>query len=171
LLDEAVAVGIKNYVHLMYNVPHESDADVESLIRLVERYMNCDMVVFLPQRFLLEPQSLMYEQPEKYGLKNIRSVGKTVFEREQYVYDEIEGIDYAGVELRNELNRKKLADTLEWIHYRNMMNGRTNGLAKLLPQFLVHFGKLSAKSRKLKWIHKAATDWIASRNAAIREQL
>lgn len=171
LLDEAVAVGIKNYVHLMYNVPHESDADVESLIRLVERYMNCDMVVFLPQRFLLEPQSLMYEQPEKYGLQNIRGVGKTVFEREQYVYDEIDGIDYAGVELRNELNRKKLADTLEWIHYRNMMNGRNKGLAKLLPQLLVHFGKLSAKSRKLQGIHKAVTDWVASRNAAIREQL
>ncbi len=88
---------------------------MESLIRLVERYKECDMVVFLPQRFLLEPQSLMFEHPEEYGLADIRSVGKTVFEREQYVYAEIEAADHEAVELRNELHRKKLADTLEWI--------------------------------------------------------
>lgn len=171
LLDEAVELGIKNYVHLIYNAPHESEADVESLIRLVERYKECDMVVFLPQRFLLEPQSLMFEHPEKYGLENIRSVGKTVFEREQYIYAEIDAADHAAVELRNELRRQTLADTLEWIHYRNMMHGRNKGLMRFLPKLLVCSGKLSARSELLLGIHKAVTNWIALRNTAIREQL
>jgi radical SAM superfamily enzyme YgiQ (UPF0313 family) len=171
LLDEAVAAGIKNYVHLMYNTPHETDSDAESLIRLMERYKHCDMVVFLPQRFLLEPHSLMFDHPEKFGLKNIRSVGRTVFEREQYVYDEIEEADHAQVELRNELHRKKLAYSLEWIHYRNMMNGRNKGLSKWLPRLLIYSGRFCANSRLLVNLHRALTNWIALRNTAFREQL
>ncbi len=86
LIEESISLGIKNYVHLIYNTPHESEGDVESLIRLIERYVDSDMVAFLPQRFLLEPQSLMFAHPERYGLTNLRSVGTSVFEREQFEY-------------------------------------------------------------------------------------
>jgi Radical SAM superfamily len=171
LLDEAVALGIKNYVHLIYNTPHESATDVESLIRLVRRYINCEMVVFLPQRFLLEPQSLMFEYPEKYGLQNIEAIEKTVFEREQHIYEEIGGPDHRGVETRNKLHRKQLAETLDWIHYRNMMAGRNKGLSGFLPKLLMYSGRWSANSPLLHGFHTRLITWIASRTTAIREQL
>lgn len=171
LLDEAVALGIKNYVHLMYNMPHESDEAVESLIRLVKRYMHCKLVVFLPQRFLLEPQSLMHEHPEQYGMRNIRSIETTIFEREQYVYDEIDGTDHSQVDLRNKLNRRKLHDTLEWIRYRNLLDGPNGGILRFLPNILVYSGKHSADSRILRKLHTTLTDWIELRNNAVREQL
>jgi hypothetical protein len=171
LLDASIDSGIKNYVHLMYNTPHESDEAVESLIRLVKRYMRCHMVVFLPQRFLLEPQSLMFEHPEKYGLGNIRSVGKTAFEREQYIYDEIDGPDYVQVQLRNERNRKKLQETLEWIHYRNLLNVPNGGILSFLPKVLVYSGRYSEGSRLLRKLHTSITDWIQLRNNALSEQL
>ena len=50
LIDCAADLGIKNYIHLMYNTPHETEADVEALIKLIERYIKSDMVVFLTQR-------------------------------------------------------------------------------------------------------------------------
>ncbi|HMK36007.1 MAG TPA: radical SAM protein [Desulfomonilaceae bacterium] len=170
LLDEAVDLGIKNYLHLMYNVPHESDADVEKIIGLVERYRNCDLVSFLPQRFLLEPQTAMFEHPQKYGLTNVRRVGKTVFDREQYIYDEISGPDHIRVELRDELHREALAETLEWIRYRNLVNSE-KGLSRFLLSLPFHLRKFSAGSPFLRKIHQTVTNWIESRNDGIQEQL
>ena len=73
----------------------------QALSRLVDRYIDIDLVVFLPQRFLLEPQSLMFEFPEKYGLENVVKTPKGLLEREEFVYDEKNGLPSEGAIRRN----------------------------------------------------------------------
>jgi radical SAM superfamily enzyme YgiQ (UPF0313 family) len=125
LLDESISVGIKNYVHLIYNTPHESDADIQAFIELVQRYIHSDMVVFLPQRFLLEPQSLMHEHPNRFGLTDLDAVNGSIFEREQFIYSEGPHLTHQAVQARNERHRGMLAECLELIQSTNTMNPTT----------------------------------------------
>lgn len=172
LIDHSAALGIKNYIHLIYNTPHESEQDITALIRLIERYIHDEMVVFLPQRFLLEADSLMYDHPEQYGLSNIRRVEAGLFEREQYLYDEQDGLNSEQVQQRNAHHRDMLADHLEWIRYRNMTNGKRTGLIRLIPsRLLVRSGKLAKHSKILHRMHESLVGWIQARSAEIREQL
>jgi hypothetical protein len=172
LLDHAITIGITNYIHLMYNTPHESMDDVEAFMRLIDRYINSPNVVFLPQRFLLEPQSLLFEEPGRYGLSHIGKVQGSVFEREQYVYLESTGLDHAAVMERNELHRKILFEHLELIRYRNMLRGSRHKLSLLLsPKLLVRSGKYSDKSPWIQKIHKKVVSLIEDGNNAMREQL
>ena len=167
-----ISVGIKNYVHLVYNAPHESEGDIISFIQLVERYINNDLVVFLPQRFLLEPQSLMYEKPEDYGLKNIRRVQGSVFEREEFIYDESNTLSHDRISERNEEHRKQLAHHLELIRYRNLVNNAGAGLAGWLPsKLLVQTGKLARKSKTAEFVHGRLINWLQSRKSGYREQM
>ncbi|MGB6066059.1 MAG: B12-binding domain-containing radical SAM protein [Desulfomonilaceae bacterium] len=171
LINHAIGLGIKNYIHLIYNAPHESEEDVESFKRLVERYIDSDMVAFLPQRFLLEPQSLMFQYPERYGLTNLRSIRTSVFEREQFVYDEFNGLNRNKVQDRNLQNQKRLEAHLEWIRYRNLITGSGSALLKRIPaKWLVRFQNLARSSRLIGKLHEAAISWLESKNAA-REQL
>jgi len=172
LLDEAIAVGIKNYIHLMYNTPHESTEDVEAFIRLVDRYVASDRVIFLPQRFLLEPQSLMAEHPDDYGLANLRGVRGSVFEREQFLYDEINGLDYEAVAVGHRRYQEMLAHHLDLIRYRNIMDGHRTGLMKWLsPKLLLRTKRLLARSRFTSGMHRAFVGWIESKGSVIRENL
>ena len=172
LIDYSAALGIKNYIHLIYNTPHESEADVAALVRLVERYIHSDMVVFLPQRFLLEADSLMYDHPDRYGLSNITRVQTGVFEREQYLYDEEGALTSEQIQERNARHRDMLEDHLEWIRYRNMMNGKTSGMIRLIPsKLLVTSGKWSKRSKVIQKVHDSLVEWIGSRGSEIREQL
>ena len=133
ILDGASDLGIKNYVHLMYNTPHESAEDIRYFGRLVEKYIDSDWVTFLPQRFMLESQSLMFDHPDRYGLLKIKKVEASQFEREQWIYEEIDGIDYDAVELRNERHRKALADHLDRITYRKHAGWISTPFAKAIP--------------------------------------
>ncbi len=172
LLDASETIGIKTYVHLIYNTPHESDGDVRSFIELVDRYIKSHMVVFLPNRFLLEPQSLMFEQPSRYGLKEIRKVETGVFEREQYTYEEIEGNDFNALEVRNEEHLKRLAFHLHWISFQNLrhrVHGRPSSL--IPPKLLAFSALLAARSRMLERIHRAIVGWIESKTQSFSEQL
>jgi len=172
LLDEAIAVGIKNYVHLIFNTPHESQETLDDFIRLVEHYIDSELVVFLAQRFLLEPQSLMFESPESYGLSNIRQVEKPVFEREQYIFDEIHGPDHFGVSQRNDRHRLTLASHLKLIEYRNIMNSASDGkLGHFAPRLLLRSWKISRRFPRLERLHDALVRWVESRGATIKEQL
>ena len=63
LIDRSADLGIKNHIHLMYNTPHETEKDIAALISLIERYSTSDYVSFIPHRFLLEPQSLIFTHP------------------------------------------------------------------------------------------------------------
>jgi radical SAM superfamily enzyme YgiQ (UPF0313 family) len=171
LIDEASSLGIKNYIHLIYNAPHESEADVESFIRLVDRYSDSDMVAFLPQRFLLEPQSLMFEHPERYGLTNLRSVGTSIFEREQFVYDELEGLCSENLRERNERHRKRLEAHLDRIRYHNLIStSRSTMLRKIPPKWLVESQRLTKNSRFLAKVHEIVVAWLESKNT-MQEQL
>ncbi|MBI4963835.1 MAG: radical SAM protein [Desulfomonile tiedjei] len=172
LIDEAISAGIKSYIHLMYNTPHESAGDVEGFIRLVDRYLRSEQVVFLPQRFLLEPQSLMTEAPQDYGLTNLREVGGSVFEREQFLYEEIDGSDHETIEARNQRNRDVLAYHLDLIRYRNMLDDQRSGLFRLFsPRLLVRSGRLLARNRVTDKLHTAFVRWIESNTRAIKEKL
>ncbi|MCX5812310.1 MAG: hypothetical protein NT178_07170 [Proteobacteria bacterium] len=115
----SIESGIRNYIHLIYNTPHETTEDVRLLIKLVERYIDSEKVVFVPHRFLLEPQSHMYTYPHRYGLTGIRRLQSGIFEREQYVYQEIDGNTYDDIRKRNEEHRKMLEPCLEGIEARN----------------------------------------------------
>lgn len=171
LIDESISLGIKNYVHLIYNAPHESEGDVESLIRLMERFSDSDLVAFLPQRFLLEPQSLMFEDPGRYGLTNLRSVGTSVFEREQFVYDELDGLESEKIRERNEQYRKRLEAHLDRIRYSNLINGAGSALLrKIPPKLLVESQRRARTSRLVRKLHETAVAWLESKIVA-REQL
>lgn len=172
LLDAAVAVGIKNYVHLIYNTPHESQETLDCFIQLVERYIDSDMVVFLPQRFLLEPQSLMFDHPERYGLSNIRRVQAPIFEREQYIFDEIQGPHHSGITERNEGHRRMLARHLELIRYNNLLNGAgKSNLMRMVPRLLLRSWKFSRRFPMFTRMHDRLVRRIELRRAEIREQL
>ncbi len=172
LLDEAVSVGIKNYIHLMYNTPHESSADVEAFMRLVDRYISSDQVVFLPQRFLLEPQSLMAERPEDYGLADLREIPGSVFEREQFIFGEDGVLDQQGVLERNQDHQKLLAYHLDLIRYRNILDEQRTGLLRrFLPRWLALSERFCAGSSFLGGIHRAVIRWIQSKPPAIKEKL
>jgi radical SAM superfamily enzyme YgiQ (UPF0313 family) len=172
LLNDAVAAGIKNYVHLIYNTPHESQETLDCFIQLVERYIDSDMVVFLPQRFLLEPQSLMFDHPERYALSNVRRVEAPIFEREQYVFDEIQGPDHPHISERNERHRDFLASHLQLIQYRNMMLAASNGkLNRLIPRLLLRSWRFSRRFPWLEGLHNSLVRRLESRGNAIKEQL
>jgi Radical SAM superfamily len=171
LIDESISLGIKNYVHLIYNTPLESGGDVESFIRLVNRYIDSDMVVFLPQRFLLEPQSLMFEHPERYGLANLRSVGTAIFEREQFVFDEMGGLDSQEIQDRNERHRRMLEAYLDRIRFRNLIDSaQSRWIRKIPPRLLVESQRRGKTSRFVGNLHDRAVAWLESKNTA-REQL
>lgn len=171
LIDEAIAVGIKNYIHLIYNAPHESEHDIAALKRLIERYIDSDMVVFLPQRFLLEAESLMFEHPERYGLSNVRQVQSSAFEREQFTYRE-EGLDYGDIQRRNERHRKMLEEHLEWIRYRTVINGSSSKLVRAIPsRLLVRSGKYVERSSLLRTVRERVIRWMESTGSEIKEQL
>jgi anaerobic magnesium-protoporphyrin IX monomethyl ester cyclase len=172
VIDEAADLGIKSYVHVMYNTPHESPEDVKVFIELVKRYIDSDAVTFLPQRFLLEPQSLMFEHPKHYGLASIRKVDGGLFEREQFTFEETRGADYSEVRARNERHREALSYYLDLIRFRNMVGASQSGLfRRWLPRLLVRTGKLSDESRLLGQIHRALVRWTGSDGPGLREQL
>jgi hypothetical protein len=171
LLDESISLGIKNYVHLIYNTPLESEGDVESFIRLVDRYIDSDMVVFLPQRFLLEPQSLMFEHPERYGLANLKSLGTSVFEREQFVFDEMDGLGSREIQGRNERHRRMLEAHLDRIRFRNLIDGaQSRWIRKIPSRLLVESQERAKTSRFIGKLHDRVVAWLESKNSA-REQL
>ncbi len=119
IIDMSIGLGIRNYIHLIYNTPHETTEDVRLFIKLVERYINSENVVFVPHRFMLEPQSHMYAYPHKYGLTGIKRLQLNIFEREQYVYQETDGKAYDDILKRNKEHQKMLKSHLEWINLRN----------------------------------------------------
>lgn len=172
LLDAAIALGIKNYIHLIYNTPHESQETLDAFIGLVDSYIDSDLAVFLPQRFLLEPHSLMFDNPEHYGLSNIRRVTTSAFEREQYIFDEIRGPDHDGISERNSTHQEALASRLHLIQYRNLVNAAGDGnLSRLVPHLLLGSWKLSRRFPALEGLHNALVRWIESRGIVIKEQL
>jgi radical SAM superfamily enzyme YgiQ (UPF0313 family) len=171
LMDQSISLGIKNYIHLIYNAPHESEEDVKALIRLVERYINSDLVVFLPQRFLLEAHSLMFDDPKRYGLSDIRKVQTGLFEREQFIYQE-NGLSHEDVRERNRRHRDMLAHHLEWIRYRNIISASENRLVRFIPpKALVRSGRYAQRSKLVRELHDRAVRWIESGNRQISEQL
>jgi radical SAM superfamily enzyme YgiQ (UPF0313 family) len=172
VIDEASDLGIKSYVHVMYNTPHESPEEVKVFIELVKRYIDSDAVTFLPQRFLLEPQSLMFEHPERYGLVSVRKVNTGLFEREQFTFEEAHGADYPEVRARNERHYQALSYYLDLIRFRNMLGTLRNGFVRRwLPRLLVHTGKFSGESRLIDLIHRALVRWTGSDRPGFREQL
>jgi len=172
LIDRAVDLGVKNYVHLIYHTPHESREDVEAFIALVERYIESDLVLFLPQRFLLESQSHMFDHAEQYGLTDVTKVDRGVFEREEYVYGETEGLDFQQVRQRNEANRRLLEGHLEWIRCRNLFHGLQSGPAhRLSARLLVATARHSRRFSAIRKIHNRLAQWIESGSPSFREQL
>jgi radical SAM superfamily enzyme YgiQ (UPF0313 family) len=172
ILDEASALGIKNYVHLMYNTPHESAEDIQCFARLVEEYIDSDLVNFLPQRFMLESHSLMFDYPNRYGLLEIKKVEASRFEREQWIYQETDGIDYDAVELRNESHRKALADHLDRITFRNMFDGSRFRLLRAFPYaWILYVWKRSETSRFMNWIQRILMTLMRSSKPRLKEQL
>jgi len=138
----------------------------------VDRYIDSDMVVFLPQRFLLEPQSLMFDHPDRYGLSNVTRVQAPIFEREQYIFDEIQGPHHSGITERNDDHRQMLAPHLELIRYRNLLNSAgKSSLMRLIPRLLLRSWKISRRFPMFQGIHEKLVRRIELRRAEIREQL
>jgi hypothetical protein len=173
VIDQAIELGIKNYIHIMYNTPHEAEADVKAFIRLVERYIDSPMVVFLPGRFLLEPQSLMFQDPEIYGLANITKVKTCLFEREQYTYDETRtSLNSEHVRRRNEEHKLMLRDHLEWIRYQAMTRNSKSRVVRMIPSRLfVRTANHARRSRLVARIHGALDNWVQSTARSLGEQM
>ncbi|MEW6112059.1 MAG: hypothetical protein AB1664_08005, partial [Thermodesulfobacteriota bacterium] len=173
VIDQAIELGIKNYIHIMYNTPHETEADAKAFIRLVERYIDSPMVVFLPGRFLLEPQSLMFQDPEAYGLANIEKVGTSLFEREQYTYDESgTGLNSEDVLRRNEEHKRKLGDHLEWIRYQAMTRNSKSRVVRMIPsRLLMRTANHARRSRLAAHLHDALVNWVESTARSLGEQM
>lgn len=171
LIDESIVLGIKSYIHLIYNTPHETGQDVLALIRLIERYIGSDMVEFLPQRFLLEAHSLMFQHPEQYGLAGIHRVEASIFEREQFIYRE-GSLDYSEVRNRNIRHLEMLDDPLQRIRYVNMVRHSRNLLFSRIPsRLLVMSGRLAKRSVVVEGLHRAVVARIESGRGQIKEQL
>lgn len=122
-IEAAVASGIHNTIHLMYNTPHETEKDIAALIGFIERYIGSDRVTFIAHRFLLEPQSLLFSHPEKYGLAKIEKVPAALFEREQYRYEEAGGVSFESIGARDEKHREMLKPCLDAIEERASLHG------------------------------------------------
>jgi hypothetical protein len=163
LIDESISLGIKNYVHLIYNAPHESEGDVESLIRLMERFSD-STGMFLPQRFLLEP--VLDSASETLAATNLRSVGTSVFEREQFVYDELDGLESEKIRERNEHYRKRLEAHLDRIRYSNLINGAGSALLRRIPPKLLVESQKRARTSRLV---EAARTFVAADRRIQRE--
>ena len=121
---------------------------------------------------MLESQSLMFDHPDRYGLLKIKKVEVSQFEREHWIYEEIDGIDYNTVELRNERHRKALADHLDRINYRNMLEGSRFRLLKGFPSaWIFYIEKHSKTSRFMNWIHRILMSLMRSTTYELKEQL
>jgi radical SAM superfamily enzyme YgiQ (UPF0313 family) len=172
LLEHAIIVGIKNYVHLMYNTPHESQDTLLNLTRFIDRYVHSPLVVLLPQRFLLEPQSLLFEKPDRYGLANIRKASGPIFEREQYEYDESGGTDHDSILERNARHREILTPHLELIRYRSLFDFSESGKLKHFgPRALAWLRSISSQFPLIRRLHDFLVKWMETRGKTIREQL
>jgi hypothetical protein len=171
LIDESIRLGIKNYIHLIYNTPGETRHDISALTQLIERYINSDLVEFLPQRFLLEAHSLMFERPDKYGLVGIRRVEASPFEREQFVYRET-GRDYVDVEKRNHRHKQMLDDHFEWIRYQSMLRRSSHRMLRCIPpRVLVTSAKWARRSAMAHRLHSGLVARIETASRQVREQL
>ncbi len=149
LLDYSISIGLTNFIHVMYNTPHESMTDIAALEALITRYIACPKVVFLPQRFILEPQSLFFERPEKYGLRDLSAVNKIPFEREEYLYSEVDGDDADAIRTRNFEHRKILAPTLELIRLMEWKRTAKGFLPRFTPRkLLIHLVQRSHNGRR-----------------------
>ena len=114
----------------------------------------------------------MFDQPDRYGLVNIRKVESSIFEREQYVYQESDGQDYSDICKRNDLHRRILAGRLESIKYRSVISGSKSRWAQYLsPGLLVYSGKYSERSVLVRKFHTKVLRVLEDDNSAIREQL
>ncbi|AFM24468.1 B12-binding domain-containing radical SAM protein [Desulfomonile tiedjei] len=172
LLEHAIAIGIKNYVHLMYNTPHESQKTLSNLTGFIDRYVDLPLVVLLPQRFLLEPQSLLFEKSDHYGLTNIRKVSGPVFEREQYEYDELGGTDHDSIMERNARHREILGPHLELIRCRNLFDFSENRrLKRFGPRAMMQLHAISSRSPLFRRLYDSFVKWMETREKTIREQL
>lgn len=172
LLEHAISIGIKNYVHLMYNTPHESRDTLSNLSCFIDRYVDSPFIVLLPQRFLLEPQSLLFEKPDDYGLTNIRKVSGAIFEREQYEYDELGGTYHHSIVERNARHREILGPHLELIRYRNLFDFSENGkLKRFTPRAMVRLRAISSRSPLFRRMYDSFVKWMETRGKTIREQL
>ncbi len=171
-IDASIAAGIKNHIHLIYNAPHESEGDVQSFIRLVERYIDSDRVVFLPQRFLLEAQCLMFEHPERYGLEDVRPVETPIFEREQFAFGEVGASTAEEIAERNSRVRSALADHLDWIRYRNVQTACSSGFGRHIPaRWLVYANKYAGRIPGARAVHDLLFRSVQSHRATEREQM
>jgi radical SAM superfamily enzyme YgiQ (UPF0313 family) len=170
-IEAAEALGIKSYIHLMYNTPHETMEDIARLIRFVEHYIRSGRVVLLPQRFLLEPQSLMFERPGDYGLANLERVETSPFERDEFTFEESGGVGREAIASRNRKHRRMLAGHLELIGCRNLLNDCPNLLLRRLPaQFLLFTGKHAQRSKAARIIHTLLMGSLRGK-LNLREQL
>ena len=131
------------------------------------------MVVFLPGRFLLEPQSLMFQDPEIYGLANITKVKTCLFEREQYTYDETRtSLNSEHVRRRNEEHKLMLRDHLEWIRYQAITRNSKSRVVRMIPSRLfVRTANHARRSRLVARIHGALDNWVQSTARSLGEQM
>ena len=114
----------------------------------------------------------MFDHPNRYGLVNIKRVESSQFEREQWICQELDGLDYDGVEQRNERNRKALSDHVDRITYRNMLSGPRVRLLRRFPaRWILYVGKRSETSRFMRWIHRILMSLIRPTMPELKEQL
>jgi len=144
ILDHSISLGLMNFIHIMYNTPHESWEDIQTLKSLIFRYVSNPEVVFLPQRFLLEPQSYLQENPGEFGLTAVRPLEKGLFEREEYEFGEVGAVAHQAVIERNIVHQKELSECLELVRVTNWLRD-SSSIRRFFPvkvlQSLVHFGR------------------------------
>lgn len=170
LLDYSISLGIKNYIHLIYNTPFESLQDVKKFKALVNRYISSDHVVFLPQKFLLEPQSLMFTNPEEYGLKNVSLLKSGIFDREKCAYDECGGRRFSELAEANAGHGEMLAYTLDMIQFKNL--GSYSWIGKRpVPEILAGLTQICRKHPALERLQKSITRKFLAAYAGPKEQL
>ncbi len=118
LLAECRDLGIKSHLHLMYHTPHEGPEDARALRSLLESLLDAPDVELALHRFLLEPGSSMARRPGDYGLRDLSSSPKPLFERPRLSFGEADGPGPEGIAQREEMIETLLAPLLERLRER-----------------------------------------------------
>jgi len=105
VVKDAYSAGIKTYVNFIVGSPHEQRSDVEDTVQWIKDNSPYIYQVHGIYRFLLMPRTKLYQDPERFGIENIRIV---YFNAEKcpisyFGYDEIQGLSWR--ERKKEMER------------------------------------------------------------------
>jgi len=106
VLSDAHAVGIKNVLYIMFGFPGETEAEFLETIEFLEKNQrNIELVS--TSTFGLQHGSLVYQEPEKFGILNIKEEPRTVLEP-KITYDVVSGMNSEEIIKLRKKNKSRM---------------------------------------------------------------